>query len=321
MYYTLDDFSALISTNKYTLDKDVNSVLELLKNEVLSYVNLNEERPVKKYNDKNIDQRNRYKNVNNQNVKDDILDAKWDKQMFLKSIKKEEKIGIDKYVDEIRILLNKLSEKNYEVNKESIIMKIKECLEYNEKSDNDIKKVVNVLFDIAKSNKFYSLLYAKLYKELIDNFSFFNDTIVPFVNQFMDSLNTLVYVDSNVDYDGFCNYNKMNENRRASMAFIVNLMKNNVDLPVHILDIVIHFQNLASKFIDEENRVNEVDEITEILNIVILMINDNYKNDDKWISDILPKIKMFSSFKIKEKISLSSRSIFKYKDIFDKIKV
>jgi hypothetical protein len=321
MYYTLDDFSALISTNKYTLDKDVNSVLELLKNEVLSYVNLNEERPVKKYNDKNIDQRNRYKNINNQNVKDDILDAKWDKQLFLKSIKKEEKIGIDKYVDEIRILLNKLSDKNYEVNKESIIMKIKECLQYNEKADNDIKKVVNVLFDIAKSNKFYSVLYAKLYKELIDNFSFFNDTIVPFVNQFMDSLNTLVYVDSSVDYDGFCNYNKMNENRRASMAFIVNLMKNNVELPVHILDIVVHFQNLASKFIDEENRVNEVDEITEILNIVILMINDNYKNDDKWISDILPKIKMFSSFKIKEKISLSSRSIFKYKDIFDKIKV
>jgi hypothetical protein len=320
MYYTLDDFSALINTNKYTLNKDVNSVLELLKNEVLSYVNLNEERPVKKYNDKHID-RNRYKNVNNQNVKEDSLDAKWDKQMFLKSIKKEEKIGIDKYVDEIRILLNKLSDKNYEVNKTSIISKIKECLEYNEKSDNDIKKVVNVLFDIAKSNKFYSAIYAKLYKELIDNFSFFNDTIVPFVNQFMDSLNTLVYVDSTIDYDGFCNYNKMNENRRASMAFIVNLMKNNVQLPIHILDIVIHFQNLALKFIDEENRVNEVDEITEILNIVILMINDIYKNHNKWINDILPKIKLLSSFKIKEKISLSSRSIFKYKDIFDKIKV
>ena len=322
MYYTLDDFSLLTNTNKYTLNNDVNSVLELLKNEVLSYVNLNEERPVKKYNDKNMDQRNRFKNVNNQNIKDDILDAKWDKQLSsIKYTKKEQKIGIDKYVDEIRILLNKLSDKNYQINKESIIMKIKECLEHNEKSDNDIKKVVNFLFDIAKSNKFYSVIYAKLYKELIDNFSFFNDTIVPFINQFMDSLNTLVYVDSTLDYDGFCNYNKMNENRRASMAFIVNLMKNNVELPIHILDIVKHFQNLSLKFIDEENRVNEVDEITEILNIVILMINDIYKNDNKWISDILPKIKLLSSFKIKEKISLSSRSIFKYKDIFDKIKI
>lgn len=97
-------------------------------------------------------------------------------------------------------------------------------------------------------------------------------------------------------------------------------MKNNVDLPIHILDIIIHFQNMALKFIDEENRVNEVDEITELLNIVILMIHDVYKTDDKWNNEILPSIKMFSCFKIKEKKSLSSRSIFKYKDIVDKIK-
>jgi hypothetical protein len=92
-----------------------------------------------------------------------------------------------------------------------------------------------------------------------------------------------------------------------------------VELPIHILDIVTHFQNLATKFIDEENRVNEVDEITEVLNIVILMIYEIYKTDDKWINEILPNIKMFSMLKTKEKTSLSSRSIFKYKDIVDKI--
>jgi len=324
MYYTLEEIDLLINNNKYVITQEVNSIIELLKNDVSSYATLNEERPVKKYNDKNTDHKNRYKKINNNydsgNNIDEILESKWDKQQIFKGIKKEEKIGIDKYIDEIRILLNKISDKNYQVNKDSIIQKIKDCLQDNEESNDDIKRVVNVLFDIAKSNKFYSQIYAKLYKELIDNFPFFNDTVVPFVNQFMDSLNTLVYVDSSVDYDGFCNYNKMNENRRASMAFIVNLMKNNVELPIHILDIVIHFQNLALKFIDEENRVNEVDEITEVLNIVILMINDTYKAHDKWISDILPKIKMFSSFKIKEKVSLSSRSIFKYKDIVDKVK-
>ena len=102
-------------------------------------------------------------------------------------------------------------------------------------------------------------------------------------------------------------------------SLLLNLMKNKIELPIHILDIVIHFQNLAIKFIDEENRVNEVDEITEVLNIVISMIYEIYKTDDKWINEILPKIKMFSMFKIKEKVSLSSRSIFKYKDIMDKI--
>jgi hypothetical protein len=320
MYYTLEEINVLIDSNIYTLSKEENSVLELLKNDVVNYANIIEERPVKKYGDKIPDQRNRYKKNSNHVVKDEILDAKWDKQHTFKPVKKEEKMGIDKHIDEIRILLNKISDKNYETNKDSIISKIKECLEENEEYNDDIKKVVTVLFDIAKSNKFYSEIYAKLYKELIENFSFFNDMIIPFVNQFMCSLDTLVYVDSSVDYDGFCNYNKMNDNRRASMAFIVNLMKNNVDLPIHILDIIIHFQNMALKFIAEENRVNEVDEITELLNIVILMIHDIYKTDDKWNNEILPTIKMFSCFKIKEKKSLSSRSIFKYKDIVDKIK-
>jgi hypothetical protein len=318
MYYTLEEINLLINDKKYYLNKEVMTVLDLLKTDVAVYTTINEETPNKKY-EKNADQKNRYKKMHNNHVDGD-LENKWDKQKIFKGIKKEEKIGIDKYIDEIRILLNKISDKNYEVNKDSIIQKIKDCLEHNEESNDDIKRVVTVLFDIAKSNKFYSQIYAKLYKELIDNFPFFNDTVVPFVNQFMDSLNNLVYVESSLDYDGFCNYNKMNENRRASMAFIVNLMKNEVELPIHILDIVLHFQNLALKFIDEENRVNEVDEITEVLNIVILMINDTYKADDKWMSDILPKIKMFSSFKIKEKISLSSRSIFKYKDIVDKLK-
>ena len=40
---------------------------------------------------------------------------------------------------------------------------------------------------------------------------------------------------------------------------------------------------------------------------------------EKWNNEIFPTIKMFSVFKIKEKPSLSSRSIFKYKDIVDKI--
>jgi len=318
MYYTLEEINLLINDKTYCLNKEIISVLDLLKTDVAIYATINEETPNKKY-EKNADHKNRYKKMHNNHVDGD-LENKWDKQKIFKGIKKEEKIGIDKYIDEIRILLNKISDKNYQVNKDSIIQKIKDCLEDNEESNNDIKRVVTALFDIAKSNKFYSQIYAKLYKELIDNFPFFNDTVVPFVNQFMDSLNTLVYVDSSVDYDGFCNYNKTNENRRASMAFIVNLMKNDVELPIHILDIVLHFQNLALKFIDEENRVNEVDEITEVLNIVILMINDTYNKDDKWISEILPKIKMFSSFKIKEKVSLSSRSIFKYKDIVDKIK-
>lgn len=319
MYYTLEEISVLIEKKVHELNEETNSILELLKNEVASYVVINDDKPNKKYIEKTMEQKSRYKK-GVPTMKEEALEGRWDKQPVFKPMKKEEKVGIEKNVDDIRILLNKISDKNYETNKEAIIKKIRECLEENEENSNDIKRVVTVLFEIAKSNKFYSEIYAKLYKELIDNFPFFNEMIEPFINQFMESLNKLVYVDSSKDYDGFCNYNKMNENRRASMAFIVNLMKNNVDISMDILDIVKHFQELAIKYIEEENRVNEVDEITEVLNIVIIMIYEKYKKEEKWLEEIEPKIKMFSMYKIKEKPSLSSRSIFKYKDIYDKMK-
>jgi uncharacterized membrane protein YgaE (UPF0421/DUF939 family) len=63
MYYTLEEISVLIETNKYTLNTQIHSVLELLQNDVSSYAIVNEERPVKKYSDRIPEQRNRYKKI------------------------------------------------------------------------------------------------------------------------------------------------------------------------------------------------------------------------------------------------------------------
>jgi hypothetical protein len=284
---------------------------------------MNDDRQNRRLLEKTSDQNNRYKTQKKSTkhggcINNESIETKWDKQPVFKATKIEIKEGVEKNINEIRILLNKISDKTYDIHKEAIIQKINDISSHE--NNEDLKRIALVLFDIAKSNKFYSEIYAKLYKELIDKFPYFNDIIEPFINQFMDSLNLLEYVDANVNYDGFCNYNKMNENRRSAMTFIVNLMKNGIKLPIDILDIIIHFQNLAIKYIDEPNRLNEIDEITEILSIVIGMIHMNYKDDEKWKTEIFPKIQQFSLFKIKEKTSLSSRSIFKYKDIIDKIK-
>ena len=42
----------------------------------------------------------------------------------------------------------------------------------------------------------------------------------------MEQYNNIKYVDSNKDYDGFCEMNKQNEKRRAITAFYVNLAIN-----------------------------------------------------------------------------------------------
>lgn len=326
LFYTLDDISIFINKEyRVVLHEDIHNVIDQLFKDIAPFENAGDDRvtrrsersndhtPVRNRNNKKMNSK-----YNGTDTKDESSEEKWDRTPAFVATKMETKEGIEKQINDIRILLNKISDKNYENQKDAIISKIIECSN-NIDAVEDLKKIATVLFEIAKSNKFYSEIYATLYKELIDNFSFFNDTIEPFINQFMDSLNTLEYVDANINYDGFCNYNKMNENRRSSMAFIVNLMKKNVKLPIDIVDIVIHFQQLALKYVNEVNRVNEVDEITEVLSIVILMIYTDYKDNEQWKNEILPTIKMFSGFKIKEKPSLSSRSIFKYKDIIDKI--
>jgi hypothetical protein len=326
LFYTLDDIRIFANKEyRVVLNEDIHNVIDKLFKEIAPFENSGDDRVTRRL-EKPADQTSS-RNRNNKKIntkyngstsKDESIDEKWDRTPAFVATKIEVKEGIEKKINDIRILFNKITDKNYEIQKEAIIAKITEFSDDIDAGE-DLKKISPVLFEIAKSNKFYSEIYARLYKELIDRFSFFNDTIEPFMNQFMDSLNTLEYVDANVNYDGFCNYNKMNENRRASMAFIVNLMKKNIKLPIDILDIIIHFQQLAIKYISEDNRVNEVDEITEVLSIVILMIYSDYKDNEKWNNEIFPIIKMFSVFKIKEKPSLSSRSIFKYKDIVDKI--
>jgi len=326
LFYTLDDIGIFINKEyRVVLNEDIHNVIDQLFKEIAPFENVGDDhvtRRSEKTNDHSSGRNRNNKRMNSKcsgvYSKDESIEEKWDRTPAFIATKMEVKEGIEKQINDIRILLNKISDKNYDIQKEAIVAKIIECSDNNDAVE-DLKKIATVLFEIAKSNKFYSEIYARLYKDLIDQFSFFNDTIEPFINQFMDSLNKIEYVDANVNYDGFCNYNKMNENRRSSMAFIVNLMKKNIKLPIDIVDIVIHFQQLAVKYINEENRVNEVDEITEVLSIVILMIYTDYKDNEKWKNEIFPTIKMFSGFKIKEKPSLSSRSIFKYKDIVDKV--
>ena len=62
--------------------------------------------------------------------------------------------GIDKKVDEIRSLLNKITSINYD----KIKPKIDELVNHviNNNDENEINKIGNFIFDIASTNKFYS---------------------------------------------------------------------------------------------------------------------------------------------------------------------
>ena len=191
--------------------------------------------------------------------------------------------------------------------------------EENVDAISNIKKIAQFIFDIASTNKFYGDIYADLYKELVEKFEIFSTILNDFVSNYNHNIYTLKYVDSNVDYDAYCEYNKANEIRRATASFLVLLMNRSVLKTSTLTDLIIHFQSVFTKYISEENRTNEADEITEVLFLLITLGAEILCKLPEWESTIIPNIIITSKLKAKEQKSMSSRSVFKYMDLLKKI--
>jgi hypothetical protein len=113
----------------------------------------------------------------------------------------------------------------------------------------------------------------------------------------------------------------MNDSIKATSVFIVNLVKKGVLEQQLLLKLIIEIQEFLFEYIDSENKVNEVDEMTENIFLLVTESHSMMKMNEQWNSQIISAIKQLSSLKPKEKKSLSSRAVFKYMDIMDKTKV
>jgi len=250
----------------------------------------------------------------------------WFGDRNFKTTKIETKEGIDKKIGEIRIILNKISSKNYESQTEKIIHIITEFYTLNDNHEGEefkghLSKITKYIFDIASSNKFFSELYAELYKTLINTFVIFNDFLNEFLDTFTKTIDNIHYEDPNKDYDKFCEYTKHNDTRRATCLFIVNLTKKTCIVPSVLLHIIHHFLQHSIMYIYEPNRMNEVEEITEN---VFILVSQSHKllcdhNKDDWNEKIMQNIYKISQMKLKEHPSISNRTIFKYMDILDSL--
>ena len=270
---------------------------------------------------------NRHVNNSNSNAED------WNSGKSFKVTKTMTKEGVEKDINDIRISLNKISSKNYETHRDLIVLLVGKFMEEaniphsppcqsTEEDPNaimNIKKIAQFIFDIASTNKFYGDIYADLYKELVEKFEIFSTILKDFVSNYNNNIYTLQYVDSNVDYDAYCEYNKANETRRATAAFLVLLMNRSILKTYTLVDLIIHFQSVFTKYISEENRTNEADEITEVLFLLITLGAEILSTLPEWESTIIPNIIITSKLKAKEQKSMSSRSVFKYMDLLKKI--
>jgi hypothetical protein len=230
--------------------------------------------------------------------------------------------GIEKDISDIRILLNKISLKTYEIHKENIINKISSCIEKIEDCDllnnEDLLKISNSLFDIASTNKFMSELYVELYKELINKYEIFNKILDNFIGNFKNKINNTKYEIDETDFDKMSDFNKMNDKQKSTCLFIVNLVKKKVISCDILLEFIDYYLKYITVLIDEENKIDVVENITEYIFILIPKYNIFEKND-KWKNTIVPFIVEFSKKKRINHKSISSRVIFKFEEIVKNI--
>jgi len=247
-----------------------------------------------------------------------LNDDDWETIRTFQATKIEQKAGLDAHIDLMRSWLNKMSDKMYTEPCERIMEILNQLIDEGT-SDEDMLRVGTVIFDIASNNRFYSKLYADLYSKLIENYDLMRNIFNTNLESFMQLFNCIEYVDSEKDYDKFCKINKDNERRKALSLFFVNLTSNGIISENKLKEMAVGLMQKLVSFISEENRKNEVDEITE--NIAILYSHNKkiYESCEEKFIDLsfCEMVEKLAHCKAKSYPSLSNKSIFKFMDLIE----
>ena len=253
-----------------------------------------------------------------------ISDEDWSIIRTFQKTEMKKTEGIEKRIDAIRSLLNKLTDATYGVVESEILSEVKSIIEEenetNEVNEDNIYKIAHSVFNTASSNMFYSALYAKLFKRLVQCHDVFTKVFEKSYSEFMGLFKRIEYVNPNVDYNKFCEVTKMNDKRRAMSMFIINLMKETMLDSDSVVEIIVELQDMVNSYIKQANKMNELEELNE--NIFIFLTNG--KNvlsvHEKW-ENIVSNVKFLSMLKVKMKEypSVNNKLIFKNMDILEEL--
>lgn len=325
--YSLSDFNNIIFNGfNYQIPTETIDIISELSLEVGSpdYVKTpifqKRENPMKTEVSSAVSNASFKKKKGNKNM--EINDNDWEALRSFQATKFEERDGINGEIDSIRSELNKITDKNF-VDKRDKIMDIINNVITNNSSPEDITRVSTAIFEIASTNRFYSKLYADLYSDIITKYEVMKGVFEESLSKFAELFNVIEYVDPSVDYDKFCKINKDNEKRKATCVFFINLSANGIIPNSTIVNITRILLSQIYSFISQENKKNEVDELTE--NVVLFYKKEFYEDEDEdeieyeliegfTITEIIEKI---AHSKVKDYKSLTNKTVFKFMDMID----
>jgi hypothetical protein len=287
--YTLDDIEKIICNGiSYTIDENIMHIIQQISKQVGSpeYVK------TPQFEKKN-------KNCINDNFKPTQT-----------QIRK----GLDVSIDNIRKILNKISDKTYDALFPSLMDELDKLDEYNTKEE--FTKVSETIFSIVSENIFYSELYASIYSILYKKYKFMSHILKVNINEYKDYINQIKYFCPEEDYDNFCKNNKENIIRKSIGVFFVNLAKQNIICIDVICEIIVYIQEMIHTNIKKKGMREIVDELSEIEHAMIISGKDILEVSHQW-SILFEHVRDSANSKTKDFESLTNKTIFKHMDILD----
>ena len=252
----------------------------------------------------------------------EITEDDWETIRRFQVTELEKRQGIDAHLDGIRSDLNKITDKTFEEVFAALCARIDELKD--EPDASHLQTVGAAIFNTASSNHFFSAVYARLFRQLLEKYDeVFQTVFQTNFDQFMALFKTIEHADAKKDYTRFCEVNKTNDKRRAMSLFIINLMKQGVITTLQIVDIVQQLQTLIQEHLRQSNHANEVEELTENLFIILKDAQSQLSNAhaEEWAAIVL-EVEYVSQLKPKnaKHPSISNKTIFKHMDILDELK-
>jgi len=256
------------------------------------------------------------------NKAQEVSEEEWETLRTFQATKIEHKTGIEGEMVQIRLLLNKLTDKTFLDIRQQLMEKLNHI---NANFGNDeLITVGSMIYDVSSANKFYSKIFADIFSELYTCYEWVRIPFNSILDTIMDKYTNVSYVDPNVDYDGFCAINKTNDQRKSVTAFIVNLAINGIITKPQMVALLRGLIVLVQKMIPETTKANEVAELTE--NIAILYNRDILTSrevnlasaeltiDGKTVVNVVHQL---AKYKTKDYPSLQNKALFKFMDLAD----
>jgi hypothetical protein len=309
MRYYLTDFENYIKNNVIqNLSEEIFCIIEKLANEVGS----------PEYSKAPQFNKNNRLNKLRKKKSSDLNDLDWNSYRQFQPTEFVKREGLDINIFNIRKCLNILTEKNYDTILNNISSEFDQVI--STKTPNDILVLCNLFYEIVSTNILFSNLYAKLYKDLIDKSDNLSNIIDKNIKLSRDKIDEINYIDPDINYDKFCENNKINEKKRAEFTFLSNLMKYDILSYDKIYDIIEYLFLKLDDYIQEGNKKNELDEVSELIYVLVInSLNIVKQKDNNKYDIIVNNIKKIANMKVKTTPGITNKCIFKHMDLLDEL--